>query len=102
MHAAWDSDDERVARSAAFAANQAATHLEKLARIARENADALRRARSHEMYMRERLYVMHMRAILYIKMRIRSYLHDCTIQCHLSCQRALVRRWLCGGPAPLA
>jgi hypothetical protein len=41
IHAAWDSDDERAARTAAFMANQEAEHLEAVARKAQEKADAM-------------------------------------------------------------
>ena len=40
VHAAWDSPEEREARTEAFEAKQAAEHAEKLARVARTVADA--------------------------------------------------------------
>ena len=42
-HTAWDSDDERAARTAAFMANQEAEKLEAVARKAQEKAKALKK-----------------------------------------------------------
>ena len=43
LHAAWDSNAERLARRQAFDAKQETEHLEKEARVARARADALRK-----------------------------------------------------------
>lgn len=43
VHAAWNSDDERAARTASFMANQEAEHLEAVARKAQEKTDALKK-----------------------------------------------------------